>query len=158
MHALGQPNAPLAVMKTALILLLSCASLIRAQDQKPQQVKRLESMTWDLSSHKLVWVVSTGNMVDGKFVSTSEAKYEVSPDEASMAFQQEKRPVDNEEAKNLHDLLNVLSLYCVESVVWWDQGAQPDSGGKPVKMEEQRVQKPPSVPAGQIVAVKQPGK
>ena len=59
-------------MKTALILMLSCASLSLAQDPKPDSqpvvVKRLASVTWDLNTHKLVWVVQKGAEVDGAFV------------------------------------------------------------------------------------------
>jgi len=128
-------------MKTALILLLSCAMLSLAQDAKiapkdtPQtpsdspEYKRLASVTWDLDSHKLVWVVQKGSKVNGTFVPKSADRYEVSPSEASMIVKDEKRGIANDEASSLFDLLSVLSLYCVESTEWWEAGGglKPDT-------------------------------
>lgn len=109
-------------MKSAAVALwLSCAFLCCAQDSNPGPIKRLQSVTWDLSTHKLVWLVEKGNLVNGEFVPSSKVKYEVSPDEAFMAFAGEKRSFGLEEAVALHRLLDTLSMYCVESVVWWNQ-------------------------------------
>jgi hypothetical protein len=90
--------------------------------------------------------VEKGTVVDGEFVPMVKVKYEVAPDEAFMAFAGEKRAVGQDEAANLHELLDVLSLYCVESVVWWDHGdaATPVApsnspavpSAKPVKVAE----------------------
>jgi hypothetical protein len=125
-------------MKTALVLLLSSAAVLFAADPKPvkdpavnppqsEVVKRLSSVTWDLGSEKLVWVVQKGSMVNGEFVPATEQKYEISPDKAVMAVAQEQRGFDGDEAQALHHLLDILSVYCAESVVWWDEGQ-----GKPV--------------------------
>jgi hypothetical protein len=125
-------------MKTALVLFLSCAAASFAADPKPvkdpavnppqsEEVKRLSSVTWDLGSEKLVWVVQKGSMVNGQFVPSSEQRYEISPDKATMAVAQEQRGFDGDEAQALHHLLDILSVYCAESVVWWDEGQ-----GKPV--------------------------
>jgi hypothetical protein len=113
-------------MKSAVAMLLLCAGLGCAQDTKPTEVKRLSAVTWDLSTHKLVWTVEKGTVVDGEFVPVTKVKYEVSPDEAFMAYAGEKRALGDEEAASLHQLLNVLSVYCAESVVWWEHG-QPDA-------------------------------
>ena len=119
-------------MKTALILLFSFAGLMLAADEQKvknppsipngDEVKKLGSVTWDLESHKLVWVVNTGTMTDGKFVATGQRRYEISPDQATMMVKEEQRGFDDDEAVSLHRLLDVLSLYCAESVVWWEQG------------------------------------
>jgi hypothetical protein len=133
-------------MKTALILSLSCASFCLAQDMKiappvqapqtqtapqpdspdkgatPDQFKRLASVTWDLNTHKLVWTVEKGDQVNGEFVPKSTSRYEVSPSEGFMAADNEKRGIADDEANSLHELLSVLSLYCVESTVWWENG------------------------------------
>ena len=85
-------------------------------------MKRLNSFTWNLETHKLVWVVQSGEQVDGKFVSASTQRYEISPDDAVMAFSNEKRGFTDKEAESLSRLLDVLSMYCAESVIWWDQG------------------------------------
>ena len=114
-------------MKTAAVALwLSCAFLGCAQDANPE-TKRLQSVTWDLATHKLVWMVEKGSVVNGEFVPSTTVKYEVSPDEASMAFGGEQRSFGLEEAVALHHLLDTLSLYCVESVVWWNKHADSDS-------------------------------
>ena len=122
-------------MKTALVLCLSLAASVFAADpktdpakapdklpQEQEQVKRLGALTWNPEAHKLQWVVQMGKMVNGEFVPSSEQQYEISPDDAVMAVSEEQRGFDGAEAASLHHLLDVLSLYCAESVVWWDQG------------------------------------
>jgi len=139
-------------MKTALVLCLSCAAALFASDPKtdpakgpekqPQQeVKRLGALTWNPESHKLVWVVQKGALVNGEFVASAEQQYEISPDDAVMAVSEEQRGFDGDEAISLHHLLDVLSLYCAESVVWWDEGqgspVSPQAHpGKPAKPGE----------------------
>ena len=157
-------------MKTALLLMLSAGALVWAQDKPADEAKRLESVTWDLTTHKLVWVVQTGSQVDGEFVPTSSARYEVSPDEASMHFAEETRGFTAEEAASLHHLLDVLSLYCAESTDWWNQGQgspmeqkntaapkheAPKVEGKPVKVSEPKSEKPKPhpIPATDMVAL-----
>ncbi len=143
-----------------------------AQDQPAETVKHLDSVTWDLNTHKLVWVVKTGTQVNGEFVPTSSARYEVSPDNASMQFADETRGFTEEEAASLHHLLDVLTLYCAESTVWWDQGqgaplenqkttSAPKSDesksveGKPVRVKEPKTAKPKphTVPDTDMVAL-----
>lgn len=131
-------------MKTAFVLMLSFAAASFAADPKPVretdprapvektgEVKRLGSVTWDLESHKLVWVVQKGSMVNGEFVATSEQRYAISPDQARMMVAEEERGFDGQEAVSLHKLLDVLSLYCAESVVWWDEGEGTPATGAP---------------------------
>jgi len=127
-------------MKTALVLLLSCASLSLAQtteaqtaeaNPKPVVVKRLASVTWDLDTHKLVWVVQKGAEVNGEFVASSTDKYEVSPEEAFMASQDEKRGLGAEEAGSVVDLVNLLSLYCAKSTDWWEDGSAATESSAP---------------------------
>jgi len=155
-------------MKTIFAVMLSCAALCCAQDshQTEQQqdpaatgnVKRLQSVTWDLATHKLVWTVEKGSVVDGEFVPAKVVKYEVSPDDAFMAYAGEKRSVTEEEAADLHHLLDVLSLYCVESVVWWDHGsnaepANPSAPGVVTKPEKPTQMKPAAPPNNKVVKV-----
>ena len=153
-------------MKTAVALLLSCAAFCCAQDFKQpqdakpeanvQDVKRLHSVTWDLATHKLVWLVEKGNVVKGEFVPTSRVKYEVSPDDAFMEFAGDKRYFGEDEAAAVHQLLDLLSLYCVESVVWWDHG-ESDSPVTPapglITKPKQPEQPKPSVAPGTPVRV-----
>ncbi len=147
-------------MKTALaIAFLSAGALAFGQDinqSKPktpsdpgnQPVKRLNTVTWDLETHKLVWTVQSGSEVDGKFVPGSTQKYEISPDDAVMAFSNEKRGFTEEEAQSLSHLLDVLSLYCAESVVWWDQGMGDPVNPNAPAAKPQHQSKPDAPPAG----------
>jgi len=118
-------------MKPAAVAMwLSCAFLCGAQDTNPEPIKRLQSVTWDLATHKLVWFVEKGNLVNGEFVPSTKVKYEVSPDEAFMAFAGEQRSFGLDEAVALHRVLDTLSMYCVESVVWWNK-KDADSNSAP---------------------------
>src|SRR5262249_6816965 len=117
-------------VKTLLVLFLFVAGACFAQDghdskgdsNSPAEAKRLSSVTWDLKAHKLVWVVQTGALKDGAFKPASSQTYEISPDEAVMTFAQERRGFTPDEAVMLQRLLNTLSIYCAESVIWWDNG------------------------------------
>ena len=146
-------------MKTALILMLSCASLSLAQDPKsdsqPVVVKRLASVTWDLNTHKLVWVVQKGAEVDGAFVPLASDRYEVSPEEAFMASKDEKRGLGEEEAGSVTDLVNLLSLYCAESTDWWEQGPAAEETAAP-KSEQKGVEPKTPSPAGKPTRVGEP--
>jgi hypothetical protein len=141
-------------MKTALALLLSLSAVAIAADDKQQpvkdpsigpkteEVKKLGNVTWDPEAHKLIWIVQKGSMVNGNFVPNSEQRYEISPDEAVMTTSGEKRGFEEDEATQLNHLLGVLSLYCAESTVWWDQGQGTPVNGEPGKDK-------PSVPSGE---------
>ncbi len=171
-------------MKTALVLFLSLTAAAFAADQssqtvkgkspdQPEEVKKLGSVTWDLNAHKLVWVVQKGTVVNDEFVPASEERYEISPDEATMAAAGELRGFATTEADSLQKLLDVLSLYCAESVVGWDKGegtplgtdgAKPSirprqtrpsdkSGEKPVRVGQPEPAKPAyKVPETDLVA------
>jgi len=137
-------------MKHSALVILSCVALTLAADSnKPvpqsqqgsadrmvlpkEPLRKLSSVTWDLDTHKLVWVVQKGDRVDGKFVSSSEEQFEISPDQAMMQLSGEKRLFDDHEAVQLRRLLDTLSVYCAESVAWWEQGE-----GTPVDEKEPR--------------------
>jgi hypothetical protein len=157
-------------MKAALALLLSVASISCAQERKKDDSKRLSSVTWDLKAHKLIWEVQSGREVDGDFKADSTSRYEISPDDAVMKVLNERRGFTETEAKSLHRLLDTLSLYCAESVVWWDQGQGqkldesegPDERRTPHKHrstpepKREKVQQPEPKPAptvrGELVA------
>jgi hypothetical protein len=148
-------------MKRTVVLLLSLAALACAQDRKStednrsaDEKKRLESVTWDLKNHKLIWVIEKGSMEKGEFKTASSEKYEITPDDAIMSFADEKRGFTKEEASSLHRLLDTLSLYCAESVVWWDQGQGIKLDPKSQKPKSERVeQKKPRKPKrGELIA------
>ncbi|MCL5744978.1 MAG: hypothetical protein M1541_13805 [Acidobacteria bacterium] len=159
-------------MKTAAILFISMAAVSCAQEKKPDSnnnnnkapqstdKRRLESVTWDLKSHKLVWVVQRGSDQNGKFVANKSDRYEISPDDAVMSYLNEKRGFTQQEASSLYKLLDTLSLYCAESVVWWDQGEGVPLDGKPIPKKKatpseggQRVEQKPKTPANPSLLV-----
>ena len=133
-------------MKTALVLLLSVAAISCAEDKKPADQKRLQSVTWDLTTHKLVWVVQRGTEQNGQFTPAGADRYEIAPDDAVMSFSNEKRGFTTDEAASLHKLLDTLSLYCAESVIWWDQG-QGDKLDEQNAPKGEKVDTPKSKPA-----------
>ncbi len=143
-------------MKSALMLLVSLAAVAGATDPKPPaagEVKKLASVTWNLDTQKLVWTVQKGAIVDGKFVPVSEERFEISPDHAVMASADEQRGLEEEEAAELQHLLDVLSLYCAQSVVWWAHGQVPRAPEvKPDKSAPKPPEKAPPVKVGRVSA------
>jgi hypothetical protein len=119
-------------MKTARMTILSLVAFAFAghaqtngmekAEPKADDVRRLESVTWDLKTHTLKWTVQKGTEVKGEFQTASTEHYEISPDSAMMKVADEKRALDQDEAALLHRLLDTISIYCAESVVWWDHG------------------------------------
>ncbi|HLK69729.1 MAG TPA: hypothetical protein VKU19_40145 [Bryobacteraceae bacterium] len=142
-------------MKNVACVLLACSAALFAADpqSKPVKdpapdsnqgvVKKLGSVTWDLESHKLVWVVQSGTMVNGRFAALSEQKYEISPEEATMGVTGEKRGLNDIEAASLQRLLDVLSVYCAQSSVWWDAGLGDPIDEKPTGAPPQKQVTPP---------------
>jgi hypothetical protein len=119
-------------MKSALVVFFSLATLAFAVDSQPIQVKRVASVTWDPKTAKLIWVVQNGLEGEGGFVPSSEERYEISPNDAVMAFQGEKRGFTDVDATRLLNLLHVLTGYCIQSTVWWYEGqSAPHDDGKP---------------------------
>jgi hypothetical protein len=148
--------------KTLAVLWFSFTALSCAQDKKitnePHDAgakKRLQSVTWDLKKHRLVWVVEKGHMQGTEFVASSSDRYEISPDEALMQFSNEKRGFTEQEAVNLHRLLDTLSLYCAESVMWWDegQGTKVDPGKETPKREQVKKKRRPVSPSDTVASL-----
>ena len=125
---------------------LSCAQDLKTTDPAPEtaQRKRLVSVTWDLSRHRLVWVVEKGTLDGDRFRVVSSDKYEISPEEAVMEFRNEKRGFAEDEALGLSQLLNLLSVYCAESVEWWEdgQGVKAEPKGEKVRKQDRREPRP----------------
>jgi hypothetical protein len=154
-------------MKTAIVIFGSLAASLLAADPQTQsvkepparseEVKRLGSVTWDLDSHKLVWIIQQGDMQNGEFVSHGEKRYEISPDDAMMGVSEELRGFDTNEAAMLHQLLDVLSVYCAESVVWWEdgKGAPVPASARPKTTQKPKTEKP-AEPESKPVKVRQP--
>ena len=147
-------------MESALIALIVTAGLTYGADPKNNteqnggEVRRLESVTWDLKTHTLSWVVAKGTEENGEFVPKGSKSYQLTPDDATMGVAKEARSISEEEAAVLHRLLDTLSIYCARSVVWFESPADstPPSDGAPTlkpapKPDEELKTKPiPSKP------------
>jgi len=139
-------------MKFAFVILISIAGFAFSADPKPAtstepeagELRRLQSVNWDLKTHTLTWVVEKGKEENGDFVPTGSQKYQITPDTATMDVAPEHRAIQQDEAAVLHRLLDTLSIYCAQSVVWWDQGdvspneseptAKPGKTAKPLPL------------------------
>ncbi|HEY1495773.1 MAG TPA: hypothetical protein VGF49_14575 [Candidatus Solibacter sp.] len=122
-------------MESALIALIVTAGLTFGADPKtktePQsaELRRLESVTWDLKTHTLSWVVAKGTESNGEFVPSGSKSYQLTPDDATMGVAKEARSISEEEAAVLHRLLDTLSIYCARSVVWFESPAESTPPG-----------------------------
>jgi hypothetical protein len=94
--------------------------------EKPEtpsgELRRLESVTWDLKTHTLNWTVQKGTEERGEFIPRATEHYRIRPEAALMAAAGEQRNFEADEAALLRRLLDTISLYCAQSVVWWEHG------------------------------------
>ena len=103
-----------------MALLAAGAVVNGAEDKTP---RRLESITWSPSDHKLSWVISSGTKdTAGKYKPVKSQTYNIDMSAATMTLNGEGRRFSRDEAKNVHVLMDLVSKYAVESTVWWDQG------------------------------------
>ena len=128
----------LAALAALLVLAVPAGS---ADERKP---RRLESVTWSPVDHKLVWVVSNGELdAAGKYKAQGEHSYRIEMDAAIMMFNGERRRFSADEATSVRKLMDLVAKYAAESTVWWDQGqgqrVDRDGGsGKPAPAQPER--------------------
>ncbi|MDP2996949.1 MAG: hypothetical protein Q8N47_05630 [Bryobacterales bacterium] len=103
-----------------MALLAAGAVVYGAEAKSP---RRLESITWSPSDHKLSWVISSGTKdTAGKYKPVKSQTYNIDMSAATMTLNGEGRRFSRDEAKNVQVLMDLVSKYAVESTVWWDQG------------------------------------
>ena len=141
-------------MRMAIAVFFFLGTLAVAQEQAVH-VKRVTSVTWDVASGKLVWVVQDGQQQNGEFAGSSEQRYEISPKEAVMAVEGQQREFTDTEVTRLWTLLRALTLYCVESTMWWEtgQGVAPDPQ-KPTLQPPSDQSKPKPTPGPEMAPTK----
>src|SRR5215472_17541382 len=118
------------------------------QKAKPV-VRRLDSITWNPVTAELSWVVSNWDSMEMGGHPASRDTYSMSIDAATMKFHGEDRKFDPVEAKHVRALMDVLSVYAVESTVWWDQGkGEKTDGQTPDKNQDKKdgAEPPKSLP------------
>lgn len=102
--------------------------------EREKTARRLESVTWNPSEHKLTWTVSKGVLESGKFVGKDRTIYEIDMASAIMVLQGEERKFSKREAVSVHALMDLVAKYAAESTMWWDAG-----NGDPVNGDKQKV-------------------
>ena len=90
--------------------------------QNEKQTRRLESVTWNPSAHKLSWTVAQGKVENGKFVEKEKFNYEIDMDAATMSAEGQDRRFSKQEAVSVHALMDLVAKYAAESTLWWDAG------------------------------------
>jgi hypothetical protein len=105
-------------MRTLFAWIALTAVCFAAEEEK----RRLESVTWDPVHHQLQWIISKGKMEGSQFKSETRDAYQIDIDNATMSFSDETRRFSKDEAKAVHQLLDVLARYAAESTIWWERG------------------------------------
>lgn len=110
----------------------------------PEKRKRLESYTWDAVNHRLKWVVSSGEGNGKGYKPFFSENFEINMDAATMTVNTETRGFSDQEAQNVHTLMNLISKYCADSTGWWEdgKGIKLDENGQPINPEKKPVKKP----------------
>jgi hypothetical protein len=85
-------------------------------------VCKLETVTWNPETEELSWVVSMRSLNGGTDAPATQEKYTVHIDTAIMNSSGEGRRFDASEAKQVGELMDLISTYAVESTVWWTKG------------------------------------
>lgn len=126
------------------VVLLALPTVACAQEPKS---RRLESVTWNPAEHKLTWVVTLGSRDGaGKFAAVKKETYNINMADATMMFNGDTRRFSQQEAKNVHMLMDLVAKYAIESTVWWDQGqGEPLGGSEKVKSEQKRDNPEPGI-------------
>jgi hypothetical protein len=103
--------------------------------ESASRVRRLDAVTWNPAGDELTWVVSTLDLKSEGNASASGEKqsYAIHLDRATMTFNGETRGFSEDEAVQMHALMNILSRYAIESTIWWEQGQgnKVDENGRP---------------------------
>jgi hypothetical protein len=87
------------------------------------RARRLETVTWSPTDHKLTWTVSEGTAgAKGEFKGNTKTTYEIDMDAATMELNGEGRRFSKAEALRVHALMDVVAKYAAESTVWWEAG------------------------------------
>jgi hypothetical protein len=96
--------------------------------EKPVKVvfRRLESVSWNPVRAELTWMLSVWDPTISTEQPAGQERYVIHLDKAVMEFQEEARGFDNDEAKRVRSLMDLISRYALESTVWWGRG-----GGTP---------------------------
>jgi len=87
-----------------------------------QQLRRIESVTWNPVTDELTWVVSAGVSSSGSYKRETSMTYLIHLGSATMVFNGQRRRFDADEADNVRKLIDVLGLYAAESTIWWEAG------------------------------------
>lgn len=112
-----------------VLVFLACASAQELpppskKSPMPKKAVRLESLTWDPVNSKLSWVVTEGTVDESERYTPEGPRsfYSIDMRRAVMFFEGDGRRFSKQEALGVSALLNRLSRYTLESVLWWQEG------------------------------------
>jgi len=88
----------------------------------PGKVRRVETIAIDPSDCKLRWTASRGEMRSGQFVQRGALEeYEIDFHAAEMKRGKIMHRFSEQEAANVHPVMQAVIRYAAESVEWFDQ-------------------------------------
>ena len=82
---------------------------------KPVKVvfRRLESVSWNPVREELTWMLSVWDPTVSTEQPAGQERYVIHLDKAVMEFQDESRSFDNEEAKHVRSIMDLISRYAL---------------------------------------------
>ena len=86
------------------------------------RLRRLESVTWNPVAEELTWVLSAGTRSAGVYQPGKTETYVIHLESATMTYKDEARRFSEAEAGSVHELMDFISRYVVESTIWWEAG------------------------------------
>jgi hypothetical protein len=105
-------------------------TLKRVDAKNRNTLRRLESITWDSVKHQMIWDVSRGEKSGDNYQPSSNDRYEINMDNATMTVNGQSRRFNRKEASNVRILMDFISKYALESTVWWENGEGDPVDGK----------------------------
>lgn len=127
---------------------------------EPTVVHRLETVIWNPAAGELSWVITVWNVNGATEQQIAKKDYSVKLDNATMRSNGEVRTFDQEEAKQVRMVMDLISAYAVVSTVWWERGqggkpGAPETDGGKDKDKNKEQEKP--APQSRPVTVSLPG-
>ena len=113
--------------------------------------RKLMSIVYSVEEDKLCWNVMSSRMEGGVVIEKLEDQPCIDPKKATMEIAGDVREFSQEEARGLRKLLAILTLYALESQVWFDEGHGKPSDGKEkvlrrAIMQDRELAHGPSIP------------
>jgi len=118
-------------MFTRLILLAALFAVPLMSTDEPK-MRRLENLSWNPVTNKLIWTVSSGARNDkGEYQAEKDPQtFSIDLQQATMEYRGTKRKFSEAEAENVAVVMGLISKYAQESTMWWEAGKGEPLGGR----------------------------